>query len=154
MPNFKAQWEPFSIPDYRAAMRQMIRSIHPTHFVTFVFNRDTTVVSADKDLRNFQAWIDRRTIGRNWQKSGAKRCRYIGIIEHPNSNLHIHAAFVVLPCHWSTFEHGAGAVWNKLIPGGSIDVKEITDIAGAARYMAKAIAPATSELLLISEGFK
>ncbi len=153
MPKVSAIPRQFSTWEYRDALAEMVASAQPTFFVTLVFNQEISIDSAAAALRAFQARQDRKTLGPRWQRLSGRRSRYIAVIEHAETNLHIHAAFVVEPACRPGFVQNATTAWNELMLGGSVDVQAATYAVGVGRYMVKQITPATSELLLISEGF-
>jgi hypothetical protein len=153
VPNVAARSRAISTPAYRDGLREMICSHDPTHFVTLAFNRDIQLEPAEKALRAFHARLDRAVLGPRLLNSGVKRSKYIALAENVDTNFHFHAAFIIAPDSSSAYVHTMPGIWEKLMPGGSIDVQQVTFAGGLAGYITKQITPSSSERLIISEGF-
>lgn len=135
---------------YREGVRSLVADSKPSLFITLAFNCETTVEAASKKLRDFQARVDHHLLGHRWQKMTGRRTRYIAVIEHPDTNLHIHVALAVSLDRVKHVEAVTDESWKKLVPSGTTDVKLADNPFGLGRYIAKAIGPTTSDRLLIS----
>lgn len=113
-------------------------------FVTLNFNRETqSLEGARHQFGQWLARLDRKFLGRRWSQRGGRRTFAVGFIEHPSTNLHVHAN-VTLP------ERARGldpflqlswmrAYWDRLQPAGSLQGTPIYDHRGAGRYMTKGL---------------
>lgn len=132
---------------YRAAVIQMMTEFVPTHFLTFAFNSDVSVASADAELRKFKQWLFRAMTGK--RNCDGSALEHIATIEHEATNLHIHAVFRV-PNEWQQrFEQQAPRVWEKLRNAGSLNIQSVYSAAGVADYITKEMKPNASHRLLV-----
>ena len=77
--------------EMRCAVREMIMEQGADHFVTAVFNRETTFAGARESLKKWHALVDGCLLGSRWQKKPAhERTFFMAFAEHPDSNLHYH----------------------------------------------------------------
>ena len=136
--------------EYRAAIIGFVARLNPALAITLAFNRDTTLDGAAEDLKHLHARLDRLVLGRLWAKRVDDRSTYVAVIEHADSNLHIHLALSCAPEHVEQIASAVAGIWKEIIPTGSVKVKDAYDAPGGGRYIAKAITPGTSELLLMS----
>ena len=84
---------------YRASITALVEQLNPALAITLAFNRDTTPASAAEDLKHLHARLDRLVLGRLWAKRVDDRSTYIAVIEHVDTNLHIHLALSCAPEH-------------------------------------------------------
>jgi hypothetical protein len=135
---------------YRASIIDLVEHLNPALAITLAFNRDTTPAGAAEDLKHLHARLDRLVLGRLWAKRVDDRSTYVAVIEHADSNLHIHLALSCAPEHVEQIASAVAGIWKEIIPTGSVKVRDAYDVPGWGRYISKAITPGTSELLLLS----
>lgn len=141
---------PSKVEAYRTALADMITASEPALFVTFAFNRTTSIEVAVQQVHAFHGRADRKLLTKQWVERPWLRSRYIAVIENADTNLHVHAAFQVRGCpKW--FAACGPAIWTKLVPSGSLDIRPVTYAAGLGSYLAKQITPQTSERLIVSD---
>jgi hypothetical protein len=110
-------------------------------WVTLNFNQERSKNAVRHQFRELLARVDREHLGPRWcRKHADERTFAIGVIENPQSNIHVHALWR-MPARVRTSSHGAQAHcikahWHKLQPAGSCFIRPIEDL-GAARYMSK-----------------
>ena len=136
--------------EYRASIVDLVEQLSPALAITLAFNRDTTPASAAEDLKHLHARLDRMVLGRAWAKRAHDRSIYVAVIEHADSNLHIHLALSCAPEHVDQIAAAVEGIWKQMIPTGSVKVKDAYDASGWGRYISKAITPGTCDLLLTS----
>ena len=135
---------------YRAAITNLVGQLNPALAITLAFNRDTTPDGAARELRHLHARLDRMVLGRSWAKRHDDRSTYVAVIEHVDTNLHIHLALCCAPEFVERIAAAVEGIWKEMIPAGSVKVKDVYDAPGWGGYISKAITPGTSELLLMS----
>lgn len=135
---------------YRASITDHIERLNPALAITLAFNRDTTLDGAARELRHLHARLDRMVLGRSWAKRRDDRSTYVAVVEHVDTNLHIHLALSCAPGFIEQIAAGVASVWSEMVPTGSVVVKPITDAPGWGRYISKGITPQTCDLLLVS----
>lgn len=135
---------------FRASIIDLVQQLEPTLAITLAFNRDTTPAGAAKDLKHLHARLDRLVLGRLWSKRVNDRSIYVAVIEHVDTNLHIHLALSCAPESVERIAATVEGIWKEIIPTGSVKVRDAYDASGWGRYISKAITPGTSDLLLIS----
>ena len=91
-------------------------------------------------------------LGPGWAKRVDDRSTYVAVIEHVDTNLHIHLALNCAPQFVEQIAAAVAGIWKEMVPTGSVVVKDASDIPGWGNYIAKAITPQTSDLLLLSLG--
>jgi len=110
-------------------------------FVTLTLNLGYSLAAAKRKLEAFHARLDRLQLGKSWCKS-EDRTRFIAVPETKNGTIHYHL-LLKLPTHARVgfdFEKSAPALWKKITPAGTFDVKPIkiqADHVGFANYMTK-----------------
>lgn len=135
---------------YRAAIIDLVEQLNPALAITLAFNRDTTSAGAGEDLKHLHARLDRMVLGRRWAKRVDDRSTYVAVIEHVDTNLHIHLALSCAPEHVDQIAAAVESIWKEMIPTGSVKVRDAYDAPGWGRYISKAITPWTCDLLLTS----
>lgn len=135
---------------FRASIIDLVEQLNPALAITLAFNRDTSLDCAAVDLKHLHARLDRMILGRSWAKRADDRSIYVAVIEHADSNLHIHLALSCRPEHVDQIASAVAGIWKEIIPSGSVKVKDVYDAPGWGRYISKAITLGTSELLLMS----
>lgn len=104
-------------------LRFWLESLKPTHFITFNFNTDVTLISARRALKRFHAKLDRALHGRRFHLlSSEERTFFVAFPEHVNSNLHYHA---LLRTNSYDFSLMAPKIWKQVVPSG--DLHNATD---------------------------
>ena len=91
-------------------------------------------------------------LGPRWAKRADGRTTSVAVIEHVDDNLHIHLALSCEPQFVERIAAAVAGIWKEMVPAGSVVVKDASDIPGWGNYIAKAITPQTSDLLLVSLG--
>ncbi|MBA3040886.1 MAG: hypothetical protein KJ690_04555 [Alphaproteobacteria bacterium] len=137
---------------YRAAIIDLVEQLNPALAITLAFNRDTTPAGAARDLKHLHARLDRMILGPRWAKRADGRTTSVAVIEHVDDNLHIHLALSCEPQFVERIAAAVAGIWKEMVPAGSVVVKDASDIPGWGNYIAKAITPQTSDLLLVSLG--
>ncbi len=137
---------------YRNAVIDLVEQLHPALAITLAFNRDTTPASAARDLKHLHARLDRMVLGPGWAKRVDDRSTYVTVVEHADTNLHIHLALGCAPEFVDSIASAVPPIWKQMVPSGSVVVEPITDATGWGNYLAKAITPGTCDLLLVSLG--
>lgn len=135
---------------FRASIIDLVQQLKPTLAITLAFNRDTTPAGAAEDLKHLHARLDRLVLGRLWAKRVDDRSIYVAVIEHVDTNLHIHLALSCAPEFVEQIAAAVEGIWKEMIPTGSVKVRDAYDAPGWGRYISKAITPGTSDLLLTS----
>src|SRR4051795_7437065 len=95
MANMAPQPAVCAVDSYRQGIQATVAQSRPTLFVTLAFNRQTSLDAARAKLDEFQRRMDRAVAGRSWNERPDRCTTYVAIAEHVDTNLHIHAAFVV-----------------------------------------------------------
>lgn len=142
--------ELFPTMRYRKAVVQMIVDFRPNVFITLAFNRDTNLEAARAKLTEFHKRLDKSVFGRNWWRRAESRSAYIAVVEHPDSNLHLHIALRLPPDRFFVVLGCAAKIWGKLVPSGSVAVSETYDVPRLAEYMTKEMFPPSTDRLLFS----
>ena len=137
--------------NYRASMIELIDRLKPALAITLAFHRKTSPADAVRITRLFHAMLDHAALGRNWLNRTDERSSYIAVIEHLDTNLHVHLAMTCGDKHLACVHEAATAVWRKLVPGGTIDIQPAYDVPGWGRYLSKEITPWTSDNMFLSE---
>jgi len=137
---------------YRASIIDLVEQLNPALAITLAFNRNTTPAGAAADLKHLHARLDRMILGPGWAKRADERTTSVAVIEHVDTNLHIHLALSCAPEHVDQIAAAVEGIWKEMIPTGSVVVKDASDIPGWGNYIAKAITPQTCDLLLLSLG--
>lgn len=135
---------------YRASIIDLVEQLKPTLAITLAFNRDTTLAGGAEDLKHLHARLDRLVLGRLWAKRVDDRSTYVAVIEHADTNLHIHLALSCALEHVDQIAAAVAGIWRDMIPTGSVNVQDAFDAPGWGRYISKAITPGTCDLLLTS----
>ncbi len=128
---------------YKDALLELLIDFRGSLFVTFAFNREITFDAAVRKIECFQAMIDCKVLGSRWLKLKLDRTQYIMFAENVATNLHFHASFQV-PYGKLKFMEVADAIWGKLMPAGDLDIQEIYNAQGLAKYITKQIHPGSS----------
>lgn len=104
------------------------------------FNRETTLLGAERQLRKWAQNIDRKVLGRKWRNAKAEeRVKIIGFPEHPDSNLHYHLV-VNAPVNPLKVQKIAVAEWQRLVKSGDLWASALgspTDVRGFVEYAVK-----------------
>ena len=140
-----------AVVSYRASIAKLIEDAKPALAMTLAFNRKTSPADAVRKTRLLHAMLDRAALGTNWHKRADERSSYIAVIEHLDTNLHVHLAMTCGDKHLACVDAAATTAWRKLVPGGSVVIKPAHDVAGWGRYLSKEITPQTSDNLFLSE---
>jgi hypothetical protein len=82
--------------------------------------------------------VDRKLFGTRFHKLSPKqRTGYIGLIENPETNAHVHLAWRVPPNRSDEFTGLIRPLWRKMEPYGTADVERIYDVKGWGWYCTK-----------------
>lgn len=136
----------------RAGITDLVAKACPTFAITLAFHRDTTPADAIRKTRLLHAMLERAALGTAWLKRVDERSSYIAVIEHVDTNLHVHLALTSGDKHRACIETAIKIAWKKLVCSGTVKLKPVFDAAGWGSYMAKEITPDTADHLFISEG--
>jgi hypothetical protein len=140
-----------AVASYRPSVAQFIADAKPSLAITLAFHRPTLPADAMQKTRLFHAMLDHAALGRNWLNRADERSSYIAVIEHLDTNLHVHLAMTCGDKHLDCVHEAATAIWRKLVPGGTIDIQPAYDVPGWGHYLSKEITPWTSDNLFLSE---
>lgn len=127
--------------EYTRNMKNLVSQLDGNYFVTLTFNPSKTLPSStsrgnynnwsvDKAvdaLKHWHARLDRKLLGPDWRKStkNEMRSEFIAFVEHPNSNIHWHLILKLHSPNENVFLTEAEAIWEKLVPSGTVDIKPI-----------------------------
>lgn len=90
-----------------------------------------------RDLDRLHARVDRTLFGKRFNTfPEAKRTAFVGLIEHPQANLHAHLCWRVPDMRADEFAAVVSAAWRATGPSRTIDVQPIRD-SGWAHYTVK-----------------
>ena len=96
-------------------------------FATVNFNRPTTVAGATKSLNEWARLIDRKILRRRVKDAPASdRLFFVGVPEHPNSNLHYHL-LLNAPVNPLKAQRIATKYWRLVVPSGELWMPTIGD---------------------------
>jgi hypothetical protein len=110
-------------------------------WVALNFNREKSIIGVRHKFGQLLARVDREHLGPRWSRRPAdERAVAIGVIENPQSNIHLHALWR-MPGRVRESSNGEQAHsiishWRNLQPAGSCYIRPVEDF-GAARYMSK-----------------
>ena len=127
--------------EYAKEMKTWLYQFEGNYFVTLAFNpskklpNNTTkgnynnwsIDKAVDALKHWHARLDRKLLGPDWGKELKKelRTQFIAFVEHPDSNIHWHLILKLNSPKANMFLEEADAIWEKLVPSGTIDIKPI-----------------------------
>jgi hypothetical protein len=127
-------------PALVAEVRGWLVEFAPTYLVTFNFNAEITLFSAHRAMRDTFKRVEHKRNGRNWAKRPKNhRLRAVGLMENVNSNGHCHALVSVTGDWDRALMHEGPKIWERIRPGGQMDVRRVWDMAGIAAYVTKQI---------------
>lgn len=135
--------------EYREACAKWMTEFDPLMMATFVFNRSMSIDEAQIAFERFHGQLDRRLVGRAFQRRPEKRSTYIATIEKPTRNIHIHALFKMTKLQELRFHLVAEHLWKKITISGHIDARRVFDAEGVADYISKELRPDTSDRVLL-----
>lgn len=138
-----------------AELRKWLSSWPFTRFVTLTLNepgmgvqhRATSTAKLMRErLYQFDARMNRKLIGRDWQKRPHNRMYHFFAPEKLDAHPHWHGVVCFygaqgdeLRRQEAIFDRHAGRIWNRLVPKGSTDVKPINDLPGGIDYVVKTL---------------
>lgn len=140
------------VSKFRDGITDLVAKAGPACAITLGFHRATTPADAILKTRRLHAMLERAALGTAWLKRVDERSSYIAVLEHVDTNLHVHLALTCGAKHLACIETAIGAAWKKLVPSGTVTLKPVFDAAGWGSYMAKEITLDTADHLFISEG--
>lgn len=127
------------------AHMEFIKTIDPTYFVTFNFNRRLRTLNAQNSIKHFMNSAQREVLGARWyKKPECQRLALIAIPEHIETNLHYHGFLragteVDDVNKWT--EDVIHAVfprkWKEVEKKGSINIQRIYDLDECVNYVKK-----------------
>lgn len=128
---------------WRERVRFLVQS-KPTHALTLAWNDTCSLQRVRTVLRHVHAHIDRRVLGRQFNKAASsRRTWFAAFIENLKSNTHAHLIVRVDKEQWTSFEGlfpgGRGPFWTKWAPRGTYDLKQTFDPLGWAAYATKCV---------------
>ncbi len=111
-----------------------------------------SIDAARATLDEFHERLDKRVFGHKWCFDAGCRSPYIGVVENPDTNIHLHVAFRFPADRLKIVFDLADTLWRHrhLAPSGNALVKAPYDLPGLGAYTAKRLTPANSDLILIS----
>lgn len=137
---------------FREGITDLVAQAGPAYAITLGFHRDTTPADAILKTRRLHAMLERAALGTAWLKRVDERSSYIAVLEHVDTNLHVHLALTCGDKHLACIETVVKTAWKRLVPSGTVKLKPVFDAAGWGSYMAKEITLDTADHLFISEG--
>lgn len=97
-------------------------------FLTLNYNRPRSIDTVLSDARHLFARLNRQTLGPRWS-SDERRWQGYAVVEHPDSNIHLHALVQpALACQGWSVEHMAAAIrlnWRSIAPAGTVDLQPV-----------------------------
>ena len=97
-------------------------------------------------LYHFDARMNRKLLGRDWQRRPDNRMFHFFAPEKLDTNPHWHGLVCFYGAHGNElarqeqlFDRYARWIWCDLVPKGSVDVKAIDDLPGGIDYVAKSL---------------
>ncbi|WP_455976685.1 hypothetical protein [Methylorubrum populi] len=136
----RSNWLPPDALARKDAWSELIVRTAPTHAVSLVWNADHGRLTADRvqaDVAKLHCRVDRKLTKKFNKVRPEDRTGYIGFIERPDTNTHVHLAWRVPEIYHGRFDAALVHWWDRLHPYGSVDVKLIYDAPGWARYISK-----------------
>lgn len=137
------------------ALREWLSQWPFSRFVTLTLNEpgmgalrqaETTASHMRDRLYQFDARMNRKLIGRDWQKRPDNRMFHFFAPEKLTTNPHWHGVVGFYKAHGDElrrqekiFDRHTGNIWGDLVPKGSTDVKPINDLPGGIDYVAKTL---------------
>lgn len=121
--------------------RNFFSSYQATHAITVTYNPTAEctvhIPRIHADLDKLHLYVDDFFYGsRAARRPLEKRCSFIGMIEHPASNAHVHMLWRVPADRHSEVDVALRSVWQRIRPSGTVDVQVGPD-EGWARYVLK-----------------
>jgi hypothetical protein len=128
-----------------AAYAAWLADIDVDWWVTLNFNhRPITLPGVRWKFRAWLARIDREFLGHDWCKRGGARAFAIAVVEHFQTNTHLHVLLrMPAPARALRRPYQSEPMqrhWRKLMPGGQWDGDLIYAREGVVRYMCKELA--------------
>jgi hypothetical protein len=110
-------------------------------WVTLNFNRPITLLGVRSQFSAWLARIDHQFLGHDWCRRGEKRAFAIAVVEHLQTNTHLHA-LLRMPAPARALDRpyqmdSMAKHWRELEPGGQCVEDLIYAKEGVARYMCK-----------------
>lgn len=97
-------------------------------------------------MREFDSRVNRRLLGTKWALRHSDRIWAFWFLEKGDSNPHWHGLVRFFPAdgrpineQQNAFDREAEGIWLKLVPGGSVNVQEISVQRGVIDYVCKMI---------------
>ncbi len=120
----------------RHAMREFLADTHFTHFITLALNDPMASVGrARRLLRDWDARMNRKLLGKRWHRKPDERMNWIAFLETPWDNPHWHLLVQLLDGQEAAYEETRGEeffwcaerIWTELKPAGTLVAKDIDD---------------------------
>lgn len=126
-----------------------------THFVTLTFSDPEAGLSTvrgsnlpglylEERLKKWDALVNSKLLGRNWQARTADRIFWVATLEKPKHSPHYHLLMKFpqndrhdMATGHKLFDAYAEPIWRKLVPAGTADVKRINSQRQLAKYILK-----------------
>ncbi|WP_229176080.1 hypothetical protein, partial [Bradyrhizobium ivorense] len=94
----------------------------------------------------FDGRMNRKLLGTRWAIRHSDRIWAFWFLEKPNANPHWHGLVRFFPAdgrpipdQMTRFDREAEGIWRTLVPGGTVDIQEITAQRGVIDYVCKMI---------------
>lgn len=146
---------PNRLPFAPSDIRMWIARWPFSRFVTLTLNspgmgKVETIAATASHMRDrlyqFDARMNRKLIGRDWQRRPDNRMFHFFAPEKLATNPHWHGLVYFFGAQGSElrrqedmFDRHADSIWSDLVPKGSADVKAIYDLPGGVDYVAKSL---------------
>ena len=101
------------------------------------YRNENNVPAAMQSLKNFDYRVNKLCFGRKSCLVADKRQYGFATIEHPKSNIHWHCILSIRNFKVYEYSELAKIAWNQVCPSGSLDVQEIYNFKGWAKYISK-----------------
>ena len=147
--------DPRSFARSQAELRDWLSQWPFSRFVTLALNERgigdsrqvaSTATHMRDRLRQFDARMNHKLIGRDWQRRPDNRMFHFFAPEKIITNPHWHGLVCFfgaegdeLARQEEVFDRYAGAIWSDLVPKGSTNVQAIFDLPGGIEYVAKTL---------------
>ncbi|TXC70955.1 hypothetical protein FSB78_08355 [Sphingomonas ginsenosidivorax] len=147
--------DPFSRQAVRTGILELIKQHGATHSLTLNINREMSIENAKRSFSKFCYNVDQDRFRRKRVDRLISSFRFsaIAFIEHPDTNIHLHAAVNLSPA-WlgglvdERYVRGLEAHWDRITRGsGSMQLDRVFSEAGWGRYITKSMRQDDSFLL-------
>jgi hypothetical protein len=114
-----------------------VRSVRPTHALTFVANSNSQPELIRLNIQKWCARAERKALGTRWFKWTESRLRLVAFLEK-NGAKPRYLGFGRIPeRQMITVENLGAAIWDHLMPGGQFEARPIRNLEGSLRFATK-----------------